>query len=106
MSRLDEEIERTIAAFYGQHADPKKVLREFADRIGTPVERIKEVHSCPSCEQKEVICFTCKVGEVLGDQAAVAVPFLLPKFAAYLTEAAAKWRSRKQAEATEKRQNP
>lgn len=77
---LDDKIDAAVAKLMAG-SDPVEVLRGFAEEVGEgqTVERIVEQNTCSDCGEEEVLCFGCKVREVVGDQAAMALPLMLPK---------------------------
>lgn len=102
---LDRQIEHAVAKLLGGE-DPEEVLRAFAGEVqSTPVVETEEVHSCSSCGEEEVLCFSCKVRDTVGEQAMMALPMVLPKIMEMakqaLTEAAQARRQRKAAESAQ-----
>jgi hypothetical protein len=89
---LDQEIEVVLAKLQGggTESDPREVLRAFAEKIrdGVPtVERIVEQKVCAGCGDEGALCFSCKVQGVIGEQAMMAAPLILPQLMPLAKEA-------------------
>jgi hypothetical protein len=87
---LDDEIEATLARLMGADADPKGILMAFAEKVreGVPtIERVVEQKVCAGCGDEDALCFSCKIQGVVGEQALLAAPLILPKVMAMAKEA-------------------
>ena len=94
---LEVEIKGVVAKL-AAGGDPVEVLTAFASVVSTDPSRAKViVHTCKSCGEKGSICFQCKAGELLGEQAMLAVPLLLPRLAGMVKGWAAERKAKKQA---------
>lgn len=100
---LEEQIQEAIDQLAKARSSDAKadVLRAFAGKLTV---RVEEVKACSSCGEPGAPCFRCKAQEVLGEQASMALPFVLPKLAVAVKDwAQDAWARRQAARAQEQR---
>jgi hypothetical protein len=104
---LEQEVE-DAAGLLAEGVDPREVLRAFAGAVAPPggPERLTTVHTCSGCDE-EAVCFRCKIQDVIGEQAVLAAPLILPKVLAFAQQAFAEaLQARREAKATAAKAGP